>query len=1097
MKKRLFSTLLVGVLAITSVSMFSSCKDYDEDINANTARIETLEKSLKDAKADLESRMATLKSELETAIGSKVDKKEYDAKVAAIEARLRTAEDALGDINALLEKKVDQKEFDAKVKEIYGKLEAVETNLGEKIAQEVKDRDKAIEAARADLQQQIDALNAFKKTVEDLKLAEKLEDLTEQLEDLQGKVDGLGDEVDSLTEQLQNLSKKIDAVQKEVNVLNVLIWQQLRSLVFIPDGYYSGVEATKMIVLDFFKYKDIPSAAYDKKEAKGYSESIAYGTPGSRTAHERYDSIPDARVLNFVANYYMNPSSADMKQVKELRILSDDKPVYETKAAAAAPFSVIDYKAEKGVLSVNIKVANPSKIKTVKNDKAYTVFAAQAVLGKGGTETPDTTVTSDYATLVKETVKDLRLAHTIATGYATGVENTHCGTSVLEGPDASHQHHGLLMATVAEAVHFGAQDEVVYNKTVDLRKLVETHYTTVEGKHNLMSSENMKANGLSYKFELTGYYVGNNKTSESAHAAIAEDGFTFRPQMVEQGTGKQQKYGAAQGRQTIGRTPIVRVELVDNENNVLDYGYIMIEITDAKAVPGPDKHITYVSDTKYNFETSNIVCDPHKDAYTYRTMWYQTEYDLYNLVGLSREEFKAHYTPEYAASNEMKQYTPNPVDGKPGQYTFTATDAAKYVGTVSHLEEPTPSGANTEVMEWNLTADEAYEAFVTNKKTELMTAVVFRSNTNKYPDLFVLFKTDPSKIHVTVDQVKGVVDFENKTIGNYWYAKNTSNAGTDEIHVNTKSYEDNKTGTADVFEMHLSDVFMGRKIDAALISKLVDQTGADVQKPSDVKLNLVFSETNKGKRFKGVDGKEYELTVSNDGKGLMANVVGNTGVSYQVAKLSSPADVKDTKIGYNHSEGAHALLNYMAHNKLNDQTLNAIVGIKATVGSCSAELPLDNNTFNVRFLRPLNVQGTDKEVEDASTSGPQILNLKDLVKFTDWRDNWKPEYYNYFGITSIEIPGVNDGESISKNKDVKTDLGQVDGKYVALNTVTDQLDFVYNTNTAGNTLTYSNLGATVQKFHVQIPVVVRYIWGYLTSTVTVTVNRTSGNAKRY
>jgi hypothetical protein len=35
MKRKFFSTLLVGAFFIASMSMFTSCKDYDDDINCN------------------------------------------------------------------------------------------------------------------------------------------------------------------------------------------------------------------------------------------------------------------------------------------------------------------------------------------------------------------------------------------------------------------------------------------------------------------------------------------------------------------------------------------------------------------------------------------------------------------------------------------------------------------------------------------------------------------------------------------------------------------------------------------------------------------------------------------------------------------------------------------------------------------------------------------------------------------------------------------------------------------------------------------------------------------------------------------------------
>lgn len=67
MKKRFISKLLMGALVVATMGVFSSCKDYDDDINANTALINQLQaqvKALEEAKAT----QATEISKAETAI---------------------------------------------------------------------------------------------------------------------------------------------------------------------------------------------------------------------------------------------------------------------------------------------------------------------------------------------------------------------------------------------------------------------------------------------------------------------------------------------------------------------------------------------------------------------------------------------------------------------------------------------------------------------------------------------------------------------------------------------------------------------------------------------------------------------------------------------------------------------------------------------------------------------------------------------------------------------------------------------------------------------------------------------------------------------
>ena len=47
MKRKYLSALLMGALTVASVSTFTSCKDYDDDINMNASQIKDLQEQLK------------------------------------------------------------------------------------------------------------------------------------------------------------------------------------------------------------------------------------------------------------------------------------------------------------------------------------------------------------------------------------------------------------------------------------------------------------------------------------------------------------------------------------------------------------------------------------------------------------------------------------------------------------------------------------------------------------------------------------------------------------------------------------------------------------------------------------------------------------------------------------------------------------------------------------------------------------------------------------------------------------------------------------------------------------------------------------------
>ena len=1103
----------MGALVTASMSTFTSCKDYDDDINNLQTQIDALT-PLKTVKTELQSELANLQKQLEAKDAqlqeaiTKLQTADADqtkqitklaADVSGLEARVKTAEEALAKVNEALQGKASE----AELKELAGKVAAVEASLVEPLKQikELKagldDVKTAQEGIKSDIKEQKDALEAYKTRLEALEkkgLSETdLKKIYDKIEEANKALDKkLSEEIAQLKADAKALSDRVDEVNKNVNVLNVLLPTELRSIVFAPDSYYYGIEATKIMTLKYNAYT-LPAAVWNVKETKGYDKA------------ERYDSKDGSRVLAFVANYHMNPSTAVIDPATaKVDVLSGDKE-YIVARASKAGLSVASWKVENGMLKVNLDVTHPEMIKSVMNDGMVTNFATQVTL-PGMTlnkdkEVNERTITSDYATLYAESIRNLKLAHRAGDDVPfLGVESPH--KSILGGPDKDHKHHQLLMQHVFEAATSGQympQDGVNYNETLDLRKLVEVHYTNAKGETRWMTPDELEANGMKYKFEITALYLGENKTSESAHAAInPEDGYTFRPQMPDK-EGKQQAYGALQARPTIGRTPLVRVSLIDKNGNVLDYGYIRIKITEKKdpAEIVPDKHFDYQG-PDYNY-SYNGECNEPATEWKYETTWIQTEYDLYHMLGITREEFEANYDK-----------SPVKDDQNGGCQQYKMSENGK---TFEKMEEPigqaytknetsAEDGTLTSILGWKMTPAQAKEFFVTNKQANVQIAVKYESkDKSKYPDVFVTFKT--GKRIGTDSTPAGEVKLADNIISNYWYAANTSTPGTAEIHSNTLTPEDNPGGTAEKMETTFGDVFNGNKIGASLINVVKDLTKGKEYAAANLKISLVFDAANKGKEYKGIDGKTYVMSVSEDGKTLNAQIKGNQATQ-AVAKLTSPDKPEETMISYQHSDYAHALLNYKDHNSLANDVVKAIIGIKAQ-NKCAKDLALTNNTFDVRFLRPINAKNANKTIVDASYVEIQKIKATDLLKFTDWRDAWNNNqaagiggaYETYYGVTGVSIEGIENGKSISLNPNVMTNLGQSDPKtFVPLGQVTKNIDFVYTT-ADGGTLTYKNLAATVQEFQIKIPVTVNYLWGYITENVTITVKKTAGNAKKF
>lgn len=1069
-KKKIFGYLFMGLLAAGATGTVTSCKDYDDDINNNKSAIQALQSDLAKAKTDLESEISSLKTQLETANGTltalsrKVDANTADitkakSDIAGLESRLKTAEDAIKSINTTLALKADQKALEDSCASIYGKLESVTDGLGKSLKSEKDDR----VAADADLQQQIDALNKLigNGSVDDAKTV--YEKLLADVQALQEKTQDL--DVEALTSQLQGLSNSIDKINANINVLNVLLEKSLRSLVFIPQSYYWGVEATKLLYLDFNYVNDlawISDMNWDKKEAKGYDNN------------ERYTTAPGTKVLTFAATYHMNPSSAKLdNKTTKVSVESGDLDYVATRAAAAG-ISVKSWAAENGVLTVNLDVNDPTKIKTVLTDKKITNFATKVNVATKNDK--DTTITSDYATLYTEKVSDLKLALT------NNEVNKHLFPEAAKSELSpchveSGTSYGHLMQTVNEASKENdAQVFCNWDKTLDLRTLVETHFKNVDGDFAKLDEPTFNAN-FKYVFTLTALYKGTNATDESAHAAIASDGYTFRPQ-APTADGKQAAYGSDQVRaQEVGRTPVVRVTLVDKQTGkVYDYGYIRIKIVDEKESPVQvDKSISYQgADYAYNGE-----CTPN--AWSFATKWYITEQDLYKELGLTREEFENNYTLD-GDNDDLTQYQAD----KNGKFQVLAVK----IGTASTVidKDNDPDGTKSSILKWELTSAQAFKLFVTDKKAGESIAIKYISaNKAVGPDVYVVFKT--GNLIGTLPSAS--LDLDPQKNATVWAAKDgVAGSGKYELDMNVDSPNDHniKANGDKPFEKTLAEAFVGNKINAAaILTNLVDKTAGKEYEASKLKLDLQFAKANEGKEFKGVSGKTYVLSVVANGKTLEAYIKG-THATQAVVKIEG-RDVNAQKAVYQETEFAKDLLNYKKHNELDENTLTAIVGIYAK-NACH-ELPLTNNTFNVRFLRPLNITNTSAEVEDAGTEA-QVIDLMSLLTFTDWRDAWQKGYDKFYGIKGVKVAGVANNQKISQNADVLTDQNG-NTKMVPLQSVNGAIDFVYSY----GKLTYKNYNTTTADFKVQIPVVVTYDWGEVPQTIIVNVKRTHSNAKKH
>ncbi len=1188
--KNVLNVLLLCGLTAGALSTVVSCKDYDDDISALQTKQTELSKALIETKSALETKIADLKTQLEAKDAElaglitklqneKADKTELQnvksaleaeivratAAEAGLEARIQAAEQAITNINALLDTKVDKEVFNQAVTDIYAKISAVETSLTNNLNQ-VKADLEAADAAQntliAQLQQgladeeiarkavaaeleltktalnnlttRVDALELSRATKEELATA--VSGLETKISDVKAIADDNKVEIGKVKESIQNLSNDIDEKLGTLKTLTLFVENELRSLVFVPESYYYGIEAAPVIYLRYSRYETLPAAAYDKEDKVGYT--VDHET----YAASRLKSNPKSKVQEFVAYYHLNPCTIKKENLTNVDVISHVKNYIGTRGGNPVTddnnqVTVTSWHIEDdGDLVVNLNVDEKlvQEVSLTHNTAGepdltgkVLIFAVEATYKNA--EGKNVHVTSDYATMYKdETVEDgVKIAYIDKNAHTTNKPNVQdCAQHT-----APNRH---LYQVWQEAVDNEPQAFVKYDETLDLTTLVETHLVK-PAACNKMTDAVWTAGGYYYKFNLVGLYKNatNEKTSESAHAAIKDNILQPVKPTIE---GKQGTFGSEPSRQTIGRTPVVRVELYNGEDELIDYGYIRIAITDKdpiidEPVVKPDVKVTYEMTpvvVKGTYAGCNVLTYKANGS-NYKNTWAQTEYDLYSLVDLTREEFEKVYNqaadgsgfahPETDADG-IKQYVLQD-NGK-----FRAATAAERLGELySYNGTITENGTPTNIVEWKITAAQALAAFKDKGAGKTGRAMRFISHDPyNYPDIFVYFTVEYSNEKADWDTTAaaGTLTWSNK-LQEYWYASNTSNAGDAEIHSNVYAKEDMKEAQANTFKTYLQDVFQVGKLKGSEILKGIEVTAVkDYALANGAKDKLAYqlsfkSVANK-MTFKDQNGTSRTLTISADGKKLMcgtetvAELKADAGYEAQLNKMNYTTFNNTTfdrvYVEFQNKTIADQLLNAFAHNALCDDAITAHVGIKA-VDACDKEITMDGY-FDVRFLRPINLFSDNAVIEDASVEGLQQIKIKDLVYFTDWRDAWNGlhqgeegftgkggDYEYYYGITSYSVPGLTDGDLLS-SANVTTSIHLVGGQVidnVQLSTMTQTLDMKYNEIGGEGVLTYKNLGANVQEFTLKFNVSVKYIWGTVVAPVQVTVKRTHNNVK--
>lgn len=995
MNKKFFGALLMGALAVASVSTITSCKDYDDDISGLQAQIDKLSEAVKKIEEQI-ANGAILTSVTPVENGIKITLNQNGVEESYT---ITNGKDGAAGAPGAPGK-------DGKSWEIKNGTWWYDEGDG------LKDS----------------GLSAVGKDGEDGKDGK---DGAYYVPNGEGFFDKYQDGKKVETTNISYYAEgTITAVQKDGvltltgvkgaagNKVVINLNSELKSLVFSPSLYVDGVEA---IALPMYKY--LPMSV-EKVDANG---DFSKDQPSYIEREEGYFYFAP----EMCASYFLNPSNADVTEdAKDYKFLQTEGKYISTRASRSNIFAVKSVEKKDGKVEVHAKYSGAALKELMAGYDEMALIALQY-------NKNEVAVTSDFATVHTSNRSDVM---------------------ILNAKSEYTDDKGSLWFSADKAIDskYGAQDNVTplvavkydNNKGIDLRECIRTAWNE-DGKYITLEKTNatekaVEKDGFKYTFELVGYHEGANKTSQSAHAAIAADGHTLRPQVVGE-DGKQLPYGAAQNRSIIDREPLVRVVLNDTVNNrIAAVGYLKLQITESETDP---TFITkeFTDNTAYTLDCST------GNALSKEVTWYEIENKILadKDINMSKADFEATYVLDGADKNDLDQFDKNTLKATP-------LAAGKKFGTVA-VTTADVEGTMTEVLKWTMSSQKAYSLFKEGKK-EITTYVRFtlkEGKTAAHKYIYVKFTWTPSAINLTPE-----TSFSNDNkIKQAWYAQNSIEAGTGyyEIHGNVEQMGTPTSNDEFVFDMK----------NTLVNNKLVL---AKMNKPYDVLNDVVAMNAH----FSFVDGHNHFA----DATGMI--LYGDNTKSWEIARMTSDGVVTLQK-----NAKTLELLNAFGPAELAN-VLTARVAV--TSATCwGAPIVVKNNEFDVKFIRPITVDGASAEFTDAvKTQSKLNLTFKNWngYDFTDANRAFNDvDYFQYYKVTKIALDTDN----------AKTDIN---GKVENLKDVTKNIRLKYNAPSGAyiaageyGTLEYNNNGTTVGDFTITIPATVTYEWGTLKTEVKVTVKK--------
>ena len=1094
MNKKIINGALLGLLVVAAPACsFVSCKDYDDDFASIRKEINADKADLVAVKNDLNGQITTLKGQLEAA-----NKKaaEIEGKLAdyAKKSDLDATNKKVGEIEGKLGDYAKQKDLDATNATVQGQATQLKNALADIVA--LEKRVKLLEDAKVELQKLIDNKvdkKDFNDTVADIlskiKIAQgdvtKLETtLNTKVGELVKADELLGKRIDAQKDVLDNFEKRLQAVETK-NFLSQAQIDALNKITTLEQGVSENKTATEKVAKDLkealaqakIDLEDVNKKLAERPTTKEVEALIeAKVSPLQRQINEINDRL-NFLEYNLLVGLELIPDS----YYRGIEAIESNQFAYNTWTVNQLVNGVVDYKVNptqatatkltsryaEAVYHLNPAGAkidtDPANFTYLPIDRAYRATNSAAVI-----TVKKATVENGLLKLVldiKGATKDIdvdKMVTTAALQYKAPGKTPRIITSAYDAIYTNEfsklQLFDLdkqLVAGVNKNSTTSGWDINNEGDSLAIAKKVRTNGVQKDGTTIAMDQNAAEAvsrltkNGFHYEYHLV--KTDANDKSFEAFTLDSKTGLI------------KSKYDEKKPFVNVGKTATVRVTLVQGKDEVATLGFFTVHISQKDAVI---KEFTSKNELKFTCDNKENAADKYEAK----------------VVDLAAE-LKAKAELEANAWEFVK------TGGELTQYTFdnnVAKQAAKKLGKVT-------LSADGKNLVWdNITKEQ-----VANLKPGASVATYVKVQKKSDPNVrfYVKLTYNPAS-----EQAAPVATFAGERISNDWF-KNNIRTNEQELRMHFNIDPTNaKFNRFDKFMYSINESYKNGTV------KIAPLTGYSQAVLTSVHSGWRFV-TPKEAVVPGNDGKQYTLTVSQNGLELLANKV-------VIAKITND---QEGTIELLNNPTTQVLLNNAGHKQLKAlETLTARVGYVTTVcaeGNVKTLTTKGENEFDVKFLRPLdlNFDGAVEFTDANIGTTTKTLDFTNIVKFTDWRDrnaaqvlaNDHVTMEALYGVTTIYVANEAEwttnlnGDNIATTKLVVNygdrGLHMTGGTALVLPPSALVPGFTaYDVNHLPS-FTYTTQQKAFKDYQVRVPVKVGYSWGTFNDHITVTIKGTLNN----